>query len=753
MSSPFVPLIGITCLAVVLFSLLMEARRRDQASRDQRRRVFEVHFPRGVTPDQVRTFLAGLVGLASPGLELVGRDAAVLELIGTGRGVRHRLRLPTPSATHFVAQLRAAVPGIAIEEIKDSDKTFELPRLGAARELRLTQYGTPLAIPDAASVSRQLVAACLSLRSGEVVVWQWVITGGTPTPVPAPPSDSQTSPLWALVWGTGTRRRPASRRTQDEGLIRATVRIGARAVEPRREAELVARVQRVAASVSAPGARLVPRQLPNFVVARRVGRGSTPLVESPVVLARDELTALVGWPIGGPSLPGLVLGRSPQLPVAPDVPRKGRPLGRATVGSGRVVAQSLRGAKEHSLYLGPTGSGKTWLAAQVALADIAAGRGTLVLDPKGGTVRAILERLPEAAVSRTIVVDPTDVARPVPLPLLSQEAGGIPELAGDTLVGLLRHQHGDLGPRSSDILSSSLYALARMPGATLFDLFRLWGSPHYRAQAAAACADDPALVTFFAWLDGLSASERNFVLAAPSNKIRPLMQRPVVRNVIAAPRATFTLSEALLKNFVVLVMLPEGALGSEATTLIGQVLLGRLWSAVQGRTTRAAAHPYFVTVDESPRFVDQPTDLGDVLARAREYGVGVTLIAQTLAQFPAALRGVVVNSARTKVAFQASAEDARRLADEFGPMVSADMLTGLTAFEAIGAVSVGGATTDPFTFKTVPLGDPIPGRARATRNASRERWGIPREEIEASFKTTTDVIPPDAGPIGRRSMP
>lgn len=753
MNNPAVMLVFTFFAFIFMFALLMEARRRDQAGRDQRRRVFEVRFPRNVTSDQVRTFLAGLVGLASPRRELVGRDAAVLELIGTGRGVRHRLRLPASSATHFIAQLRAAVPGVAIEEIKDTDKTYNLPRVGAACELRLTQYGTPLAIPDVASISRQLIAACLSLRSGEVVVWQWVITGGTPTPVPAPPPDSQTSPLWALVWGTGSRRRPASRRTQDEGLIRATARIGARAVEPRREAELVARVRRVAASVSAPGARLVPRQLPNLVVARRIGRGSTPLIESPVVLGRDELTALIGWPIGGPALPGLVLGRSPQLPVAPDVPRTGRPLGRATVGSGRVVAQSLRGAREHSLYLGPTGSGKTWLAAQVALADITAGRGTLVLDPKGGTVRAILERLPEEAVSRTIVVDPTDETRPVPLPLLSREAGGIPELAADTLVGLLRHQHGDLGPRSSDILSSSLYALARTPGATLFDLFRLWSSPRYRAQVAAACADDPALVSFFAWLDGLSPAERNFVLAAPSNKIRPLMQRPAVRNVIAAPRATFTLSEALRDNFVVLVMLPEGALGSEATTLIGQVLLSRLWSAVQGRTTRAAAHPYFVTVDEAPRFVDQPTDLGDVLARSREYGVGVTLIAQTLAQFPAALRGVVVNSARTKVAFQASAEDARRLADEFGPMVTADMLTGLTAFEAIGAVSVGGATSDPFTFKTVPLGDPIPGRARATRSASRERWGIAREEIEASFATSPDAPPNAAGPVGRRSMP
>jgi hypothetical protein len=59
------------------------------------------------------------------------------------------------------------------------------------------------------------------------------------------------------------------------------------------------------------------------------------------------------------------------------------------------------------------------------LGDIARGEGGLVLDPKGGLVRAILERLPVEAIGRTILVDPTDEARPVPLPLLTAEQGGM----------------------------------------------------------------------------------------------------------------------------------------------------------------------------------------------------------------------------------------------------------------------------------------------------------------------------------------
>jgi hypothetical protein len=534
-------------------------------------------------------------------------------------------------------------------------------------------------------------------------------------------------------------------------VIGAVLRIGATGRTHARTRGLVAGLVRVAGSVSAPGARLLPRRLPQWLVRRRLERAATPLVESPVQVRPDELVALLGWPIGAPVVPGLVLGGSPQLPVTPAVPKGGRVLGDATVGGKRSVAQSHRTAREHSLYVAPTGTGKTWLAANIALGDIERGDGVLVLDPKGGLVRAILERLPEEAISRTILVDPTDEARPVPLPLLAAEQGGIPEMAADTLVGLLRHRYRDLGPRSSDILSSSLYALARVPDATLFDLLPLWSIPAFRARVARLVSDDPALASFFAWFDGLAPAERNFILAAPMNKIRPLLQRPIVRNVLAAPRATFTLTEAMARRLAVLISTPEGLLGQEPTGLLGQVVLARMWAAVQGRarSPESARRPFFVTVDEAPRFVDQPTDLGDVLARSREYGVGVTLIGQSLRQFPESVREIALNSARTKVAFQSSASDARRLAQEFGPTVTPEMLQGLAAFEAIGVVSVGGAVSDPFTFRTRPLPEKIPGRAKAVRAASRERWGVPREEIEASF--TRHQQPPESpGPVGRR---
>jgi hypothetical protein len=411
------------------------------------------------------------------------------------------------------------------------------------------------------------------------------------------------------------------------------------------------------------------------------------------------------------------------------------------------VAQPVIGAREHTLLLGPTGVGKSWLAVQLILGDIAAGRGVLLIDPKGSTAKLVIERMDENAIGRTVIIDLTDEAWTVPLPLLTSEAGGIPELAADTLVALLRHRHRDLGPRSTDILTSSLYALTRTPEPNFLDLLRLWSDVPFRAWVTSLVQDDPVLMSFFGWFNGLNPAERSFILAAPMNKIRPLLQRASVRNVLAGPRATFTIGEALKEKLIVIVILREGALGPEATTLVGQVVLARLWAAIQARRERWF---YSVTIDEAPRFLDQPTDVGDVLARSREYGVGMTLIGQGLRQFPESLREVALNSARSKIAFGTSASDARRLAEEFGPGVEPDFFPGLARFEAIGAVSLGGTVSPPFTFQTEALGPAIPGRAQAIRQASRERFGIARSEIEAAIRERQKGGTDRPGPVGRR---
>ena len=359
-------------------------------------------------------------------------------------------------------------------------------------ELRRRISQSDLAVADVAAVSRTILAAVTGLRRGEAVVWQLVLGGGLG---PRPVERSRGERL-----GFG-RHAASERRRTDGGMAGVAIRLGAVAGTPERAHELVSRLRRAAASVSTPGARLTPRLLPSGLVAMRLARASTPVTAAAALLTPEEIAALWGAPVGTPLVPGLVLGGSPQLPPVVAVPRVGRVLGRATA-TGRSVAQPIVGAREHTLIIGPTGVGKSWLAARMFIDDVNAGRGGLLIDPKGSTAKLVMERLPEEAIGRTVVIDLTDEHFTVPLPLLASEAGGIPELAADTVVALLRHRYRDLGPRSSDILASSLYALGRTPEPAFVDLLRLWSDAPFRAWVTSLVQDDPVLMSFFGWFNG-----------------------------------------------------------------------------------------------------------------------------------------------------------------------------------------------------------------------------------------------------------
>jgi hypothetical protein len=484
----FGPLFGLIVVGGMLILGLLGVRVANQRQQDWQRNVITIRFPRKLTADQTLAVIRSIIGLGAGRAGVHGRASVALEVVGTAEGITHRMRLPKSASDYLIAQLRAAIPGVAVEVLE----IFRPEQLSRAVELCRLISEADLAVGDTATVSQTILAAVTDLRPGEAVIWQLVLGGGL---------------------GARPTQAEQTKGKKDGGVVAVAIRIGAAANHGERANELATRLLRAASSVSAPGAGLVPRGLTNGSVVARIVRAATPGIEAAALLTPKEAAALWGAPVGTPLLPGLTVGGSPQIPADKSVPMTGRALGRSTA-NGRAVAQPVNGAKEHTLILGPTGVGKSWLAVQLILGDIAAGRGALVLDPKGSTAQLVLERLDEEAIGRTVIIDLTDEAWTVPLPLLTAEARGVPELAADTLVSLLRHRYRDLGPRSTDILTSSLFALCRTPDPNFLDLLRLWSDGPFRAWVTNLVQDDPVLASFFGWFNGLNPAERSFVLAA-----------------------------------------------------------------------------------------------------------------------------------------------------------------------------------------------------------------------------------------------
>ncbi|WP_143591588.1 helicase HerA domain-containing protein [Thermoactinospora rubra] len=460
------------------------------------------------------------------------------------------------------------------------------------------------------------------------------------------------------------------------------------------------------------------------MAARRLARG--------YLLSVPELAALAHLPYD-PGAPGV--SRAGACPVAPSpaVPTDSfsdgpvRVLGDAEAGHPRPVALSVAGARQHLHVLGQTGVGKSTFLANLILADAHAGRGALVIDPKGDLVTDVLERLPERAIGRTVVFDPSE---PGPPPCVNVLAGPDPQFAVESIVTTFRRCFSSAwGPRLDDLMRSACLTLTRVKGnrASLAEVPQLLTDSAFR-QRITDRLNDELLKGFWSGYEELSPAARAAVISPVMNKLRAVLLRPFVRDALSGTASTVHLGRLLDTGGLILARLPKGVLGEDAARLLGSLLLAHAWQAVTPRA-HLAEHDRpdaAIYVDEAHNFLNLPGSISDILAEARAYRLSLVLAHQHLSQLPKDLREAISADARNKVYFAISPEDARDLAHHMAPLLTPHDLAHLGAYQAAGRIISGNAPTAAFTFRTRPLPEPIPGRQEAIRTASRQRFTAPQ---------------------------
>jgi Helicase HerA, central domain/TraM recognition site of TraD and TraG len=476
----------------------------------------------------------------------------------------------------------------------------------------------------------------------------------------------------------------------------------------------------------------------NYLARRRLFRPATALARRRLgrgqLLSVPELAAIAHLPLDT-AVPGLERAGARAVPPPPTIPVPGpgsRPLGHSDAGVPRAIAVNVTDARHHLHVLGETGVGKSTLVASMVLADAEAGRGALVIDPKGDLVADLIARLPEDVGPRTVLFDPAD---PGPPPALNVLGGSDSDLTVDHLVGIFRKIFIEFwGPRTDDVLRSACLTLSRQPGATLAEIPRLLGDSGYRQQLTVRI-HDPILKGFWDWYESLSDAHSGFITAPLQNKMRAFLLRRFVRETVGQSASSFDMSD-VLDGGLCLVRLPKGILGEDTTRLLGSVILARAWQAAtqrvrSGHSGRKDACLY---IDECHNFLSLPHGMEDMLAEARAYAVSLCLVHQDLAQLGRELREGISANARNKVIFTVSPEDARTLERHVSPSLSAHDLTHLGAFQAAARLVVASAEQPAFTMRTNALPPPVPGRADAIRAAARSAAGGSREGPQQSTR-------------------
>lgn len=455
---------------------------------------------------------------------------------------------------------------------------------------------------------------------------------------------------------------------------------------------------------------------------RRLGRRA-------FVLCVDELAALAHLPTQE-AIPGVVMAGAREVAPPPGLPSEGKPLGRSS--RGQQVNLAVEDARRHIHVLGPTGVGKSTLIARLVLADFDAGRGAVVIDPKGDLVEDLLARIPAGRENEVDLLDPLDEAPPGLNVLDSPDR----DLGTDQLVGIFRRVFDRFwGPRTDDILRAAVLTLSTAsPTSTLADVPRLLTDRAWQAKLATQIKD-PVLGPFWEWYSELSDPLRAQVSGPLLNKLRAFLLRRPVRAIVGQPTTTLDVPRALDDGRLLLAKLPKGTLGEDTSRLLGSFLFARVWQAALARAgvppeQRRDASCY---VDEVHNYLNLPTPFEDVLAEARSYRLSLCLAHQHLAQLPRDLREAIGANARSKVYFQLSRDDAQALEREVRPELSAHDLAHLPVYTAAARLCHEGQPGPAFTLTTENLPAALPDRAVAVRVSARRRYGTSREQIEAQI--------------------
>ena len=642
----------------------------------------------------------------------------------------------------LVSVVRELVPGCRVSR-GVSRRAVDRAVVVSARPV-----GAGLAAERLAAGVRAVLAALASTAEGEELVVQLQLGRRF-----SPQALGRVEPQgWLELLGlvpvpsvTGERGR---RMRAQVGRHRAAVclRLGVRAASPLRQRVLLQGLLGALRLLEGPGVWLRARteHPAKLDAVRRPWRAG-------LELGAGEIVAMAGWPVGEGALPATPSAhpRVLALPLARETQRAFA-TGVADQ-AGERLGISIGDALYHTVLLGPTGAGKSTALAHLALADIAAGRGVLLIDPKTDLVADILARIPEQRRDDVVVIDPTS-SRPVGInPLaraqtarsgaLSSSGGGVPgggaspELVADTVLATFKGVFAESwGVRVEQVLAAALATLARTPGATLVDLPLLLTNPAYRQRLIAASGADPlGTGQFWAAYEALSEAQRQQWVGPVLTRLQPFLIRPHLRATLGQAAPSFDLGEVFTRRRIVLVSLNKGVLGAESARLLGSLLVGQLWPLILARAAvePARRHVVSVFIDEVQDYLSLPGSLADALAQARSLGAAFHLAHQYRGQLPAALKAGIDANARNKIIFSLSAADAAELARQAIGLEAADFQL-LPRFGVYARTMHHGRESPWCQATTLPPSPPTQD-ALALRAASQARYGQDATEVEAAL--------------------
>lgn len=395
---------------------------------------------------------------------------------------------------------------------------------------------------------------------------------------------------------------------------------------------------------------------------------------------------------------------------------------------------SAADARQHLYLIGKTGSGKTTLLRNLILQHFVAGNGVGLIDPHGDLAEDLLNHLPPHRADHLVYFNPGDLDFPVGLNLLANVPPDERHLVASGIVGAFKGIWRDSwGPRLEYILYNAIAALLDCPNTTLLGVNRLLTDERYRAWVVRQ-VQDPFIRDF--WEHEFAGYDPRFqreAIAPIQNKLGQFLQSPVIRNILGQVRTKVSIPFVMDTGRLFLANLSKGRLGHDKANLLGSLLTTQFQLAAMARVNQPEheRRDFYLFIDEFQNF---STDaFASILAEARKYRLCLALSHQYIDQLSLPVRQAVFGNVGTLVSFRVGHADAAVLRDEFGHEFAEQQLVDLDRFELVVKLLEDGTNRTPFRGRSLtPLENRV-GRREKLIARSRERFAMPRMEVEAKL--------------------
>lgn len=432
----------------------------------------------------------------------------------------------------------------------------------------------------------------------------------------------------------------------------------------------------------------------------------------PFMLSSIELTSIYHPPLLG-SLPNTAMVLSRKGPPPRNLPTSITDPDICTFGTVNYRDLSTKfgikrfDRRRHLYIVGKSGSGKSCLMQLLVRNDMERGLGCAVIDPHGDLVDDIMKLVPKHRVKDVVIFDPSDVNFPASFNPMDPVR---PELRVRVALSFLdafkRVFGGDWSQKMDHVLRYAMLGLLAVPGSNILSLRRMLSDEQFRGEVVRRASDES--VKRF-WLRDFMARRQEFEEGPMSrllNRLDELLASENIRNILGQSQNAFNFRSFMDSRKIVLIKISKGVLGSENATLLGTLIIWKIYEAAMSRADMPAEDrkDFFLYVDEFQNFATE--SFTEILSESRKYNLSLTFANQYLGQLPGTIRKTVFGNVANILSFRVGSDDAGIVSQEFKPLFGDEDLLNLPLREFYLKMSIDGQVQDSFSGRTIDLKHP-----------------------------------------------